>query len=80
MGRLSHTKGVKSEQIKTAQFSQQMRIDVNDRPPLTDFEFKPIKPLPVSRRISGFSISVADFAASRSMVFFLAPSSLCSPS
>jgi hypothetical protein len=64
----------------STQFSQQFGRAVNDLSPLTYFEFKPIEALPVSRRIRGFSTSVADFAASRSMVFFLVPSSLCSPS
>jgi hypothetical protein len=66
--------------MPSTQFCQQFRIDVNDRPSLTDFEPKPIKPFSVCRGIPGFLTAVADIAANRSRVFFLAPSSFCSPS
>jgi hypothetical protein len=55
-----------------------MRIDVNDRPSLTDFEPQPIKPFSLSRRIPCFLTAVVNFATSRSSLFFLAPSSFCS--
>jgi hypothetical protein len=62
------------------QFSQQFRIDINDRPSLTDHESKSIKPFSVSRGISSFLTAVADVATSRSRPFFLDLSSFCSPS
>jgi hypothetical protein len=66
--------------IESTQFFQQMRIDVNDRPSVTDFEPQPIKSFSVSRRVPGFLTAVADFATSPSRVFFPTPSSFCSPS
>jgi hypothetical protein len=76
--RLQTSHQTQQPQTAITQFSQQFRVDVNDRPSLTSFKSKPIKLFSVSRRVPGFLTAVADFATTRSRLFFLAPFSFCS--